>query len=260
MTPQNPKKHVKRTILNKITSLKCCECFSILFFVGLILTLCYWSESIDCFMVVDPETEPPQQTVIKSIALSLTGSIVFILILWCWNKHGRKATNSNKSSTSEQIEKATSLLSDKDVSNRIAGINMFWQVARNSKYEIDKRKILDMLCAFIRSPEMGPDLSDTEDISITGILSDVQIAVSLLTQKIKELKLKRDYRADLTGANLQGVILMDADLSNTILEDVNLTDAILIDITFTCETFTNTRLTLQQCKELGILNHKWIVE
>ncbi len=196
----------------------------------------------------------------RNIGLFVAGFIGAFLAFWRSKSLSRQATVAEQGHITERIIRASEQLGSPEVHVRIGAIYTLWRTATDTNLEADKSMILDMLCAYIRSPtenhanKNSLSLKDNYGIirkknTEEKIRDDVQICLNLLCKKIVELDLSSPYhcnlknsflknsdlreadltKADLTGAKLTGAKLPGADLTGAKLGDAYLTGAKLGD-------------------------------
>jgi uncharacterized protein YjbI with pentapeptide repeats len=197
----------------------------------------------------------PNYIIIRTIGLGIISIIGMTLAAWRSKSLERQATIAEQGHITERIIKATEQLGSQEMAVRIGGIYSLWRTAMDSPLESDKRNILDILCAFIRMQR--PNSAPTQQTSqrrcriVRGkkgivyskkliakpnstshknqlpLADDTQIALSLIGRRYQELKLKKKYNPNLSGAYLASangemLDLFKANLQNTNLQDANL--------------------------------------
>jgi uncharacterized protein YjbI with pentapeptide repeats len=139
--------------------------------------------------------------------------------------------------TSNQIAKGFEQLGSDKIEVRLGGIYALEGIVRMpppDKTSPDYRQpVLDALCAFVREHTIGMIVAERPT-------TDVEVVLTVIQRRPKELKSVDLAAANLTGAdlpvahldeanlfdaNLSGANLLDTNLSHATLSDANLTDA-----------------------------------
>ncbi|WP_320170013.1 pentapeptide repeat-containing protein [Maridesulfovibrio sp.] len=239
---------LKAKIINYITKHSYLT-ISILFFTFITATAIWpewWNATTDHLKVGAPKDTIANYIIYRNIGLFLAGFIGVGLAFWRSKSLSRQATVAEQGHITERIIRASEQLGSPEIHVRIGAIYTLWRTATDTNLEADKVMILDMLCAYVRSPtenhvnENSLSLKDNygkirKKNTEEKIRDDVQICLNLLCKKIIELDLSSLYccnfqnsflkNYNLGGADLRGAYLMGADLGGADLRRANLIKA-----------------------------------
>lgn len=186
------------------------------------------------------------------------GAIIGIsLALWRSTTAHKQANVAQRGLQNERFQKGADMLGSRTLATRIGGIYALERLAQDhpNEYHI---QIMDLLCAFVRYPEIGykgirrgmssfmlkrvknPNPDIQEAMNVIGRRNQKQLNLDKKTNRLLDLSgtyldrtlLSEDHLEEvfLMGAYLRSAILVEthleeADLRHTHLEDANLTDA-----------------------------------
>lgn len=105
----------------------------------------------------------PNHVLLRNLGLGLAAHIGMILAIWrAWNLDVQ-ARVAREGLITERFLKATEQLGDSRPAVRLGAVHSLWRIGLDSSSQQDKRAVLDMLCAFVRSPgELGTgDMPET---------------------------------------------------------------------------------------------------
>lgn len=139
----------------------------------------------------------------------------------------KQAEVAQKGLQNDRYQRGSEMLGSEALSTRISGIYALEHLARDhpEDYHI---QIMDLLCAFIRNPQIRTN--DTENatqssVNTNSLAPDVQEALSVIgrrSQNQRKLEEKEKWRINLSQARLTGAYLMNAHLERTYLESTHL--------------------------------------
>ncbi len=206
--------------------------------IGLIsLVVVYW----EWFVTVTPCRESGSTTV-RNLGLVLGGFIAIGIAVWRGVVADRQARASQQQAEvsqrvllNERYQKGLDMLSSKNLSDRLGGIDALMDLAEDEpeQYHV---KVKRRLCAFVCHPAKGED--DDGRLPVMGksvtktVRADIQHALSAIGSHTRyvEIKVEKEagFHINLAGADLAGANLLGAFLSKSDLNYANLTGANLI--------------------------------
>ena len=216
--------------------------FSAFVFLGsVIITISFlwpewWFNTVKHLKDGAPKDTIANYIIYRNIGLFVAGFIGAFLAFWRSKSLSRQATVAEQGHITERIIRASEQLGSPEVHVRIGAIYTLWRTATDTNLEADKSMILDMLCAYIRSPtenhanKNSLSLKDNYGIirkknTEEKIRDDVQICLNLLCKKIVELDLSSPYHCNLKNSFLKNSDLREADLRGADLRGAKLGDA-----------------------------------
>lgn len=192
--------------------------------------------------------EVANHEIIRNLGLMLAAFIGVGFAWWRSVCLGKQTRVAEQGLITDRFIKTTEQLGNENESVRIGAIYSLWRIALDSPSQNDKRAVLDVLCAFVRTPydparkpareskkvedpaaENGSDSKGKDgaeqEPSEEKTREDIQIAMNLLGYRMKEVNLETEYILDLTGAVLPRAGLADAKLNKAWLAGANLRGA-----------------------------------
>ncbi|BCS87124.1 pentapeptide repeat-containing protein [Pseudodesulfovibrio sediminis] len=179
-----------------------------------------WWSSIKGFLAYGSDVGIANYVIIRNMGLFVVGLFGLGLAGWRAKSMSRQALVAEQGHITDRIIKATENLGSNKSLVRIGAIYTLWRTAIDSNRMADKTHILDVLCAFIRTPT-----ADEHTPPEGSLREDVRTALVLITLHRDELNLSSQYAPDLANADLSDAFIQDADLEGADLSHAILTNA-----------------------------------
>ena len=166
---------------------------------------------------------------IRNIGLLVAAPIALAVAVWRSKVAERQAATSDRGLLNERYQKAAEMLGSPVLPVRLGGIYALQSLAQEypKEYHIH---VMRLLCAFVRSPVFDDTLVPTESQKELRIelREDVNIAMDVIGKRsMSNIEIERalEFRLDLRGADLRGIMLHMADLSQASFDDAQLPNA-----------------------------------
>lgn len=180
--------------------------------------------------------------VVNKLGLLVGGLVGFALTVWRVWCVDRQTQVTERAHVTDRFLKASEQLGSKEMAVRLGGLFSLWATGRDSRIESEKMAVLDILCAFIRSPtpdkeslansddesDANPESRVSTDSSSGPIIvknktkcalrNDVDSALNLVMRGISMFCLDTKYTVELTGAMLRQIRLESASLRSFNIE------------------------------------------
>ena len=194
-------------------------------------------------------TSESGSSTIRNIVLTAAAVIALPLAIWRSIVADRQADTARQGLLNERYQKGAEMLGNSVLSVRLGGIYALQHVAKEhpDQYHI---RIMQLLCAFVRSPTMDRDgkadetpLTDNpqwhniriwQDRQMSALIvgEDIQAIMEAIGGRGKEyiaLEQKKDFKLDFGSANLNGLMLKDIDLSYADFTNAILSNTLFVD-------------------------------
>lgn len=200
--------------------------------IATVVLVCWFWTGIWCWLQEGSGEETNGET-LRNFMLILAGPVGLVLALRRIYVADKQAKTAQRGLQNERYQKGADMLGRKTIATRIGGIYALGHLAREypEKYHI---QIMDLLCAFVRHPEIrdsSTDIQTQAQEETTGLTPDIQAVLTVIKRRSQEqcdLEKEEESQLDLSDANLKGAHLMGIDLADAKLWGVNLEDTLLM--------------------------------
>ncbi|WP_051286634.1 pentapeptide repeat-containing protein [Megalodesulfovibrio gigas] len=154
---------------------------------------------------VDMDITTPNTQISHNLGLTIAGFLGLCLAFWRMRRYSQETKVKEEGHITDRFIQASKQLGSEHITVRVAAINSLWRIAVDSPKQDDKRAVLDVLCAFIRSYQ--PPVKSTPGKGKAPLYgpADVQTALTYMGTRLQELQFRQDkcgYVFDLHGAQL----------------------------------------------------------
>ena len=220
-----------KRLLNWLCSNWSWVCAVLVITAGLIsLVVLYWE-----WFATEPCGMESRSTTARNVGILFFGLLAIGFGIWRGVVASRQAKTSQRGLLNERYQKGAEMIGSKVLSVRLGGIYALQRLAADEpeQYHV---QIMLLLSAFVRNPTKDQEYNATPsagvpELNIKDYLlrEDIQAALTVIcTRSDDDIKLEKEaknYRLNLTQANLTGANLSRANLTDAFLGLTNLTGA-----------------------------------
>ena len=163
----------------------------------------------------------------RNISL-IIGSIIAVLVaIWRSTVAERQAETSEQSLLNERYQRGAEMLGSEVRAVRLGGIYALERLAVEypGEYHI---QVMNLLCAFVRNPteDFGTEVMADRQFMLSSLRNDVQVAITVVGKRSRPgldiEQATKNFRFDLSGADLSGGYLVGANLAGADLRSATL--------------------------------------